>query len=228
MANQIYALTGRRSRPTYVDEINARSPYLGGLYQQKKTDAYNTDIYNLEKQKLAENIRVGNENLALSEKQGKRANAIGALGLGGQLWLGSQKNNTVKDMIEGEGTGNLPGKATGGVSPSGIDIEPSNLTTAIPSSTFSLDKAISPSSYKDAATNWSTYASGVGGGLVGAEAGEVVGEALDIGGTKGRRTVGGALGGAAADRYIAGGDIYSNIFAGLLGGITGRISKGWF
>lgn len=225
MANQLYAITGRRARPTYVDEINARAPYLRNVVQQKKADAYNTDIYNLEKDKLAESIRSANKNLSLNKDQAKKSNALGVLGLGGQLWLGSQRNNSAKNIIEGEGVSNLPGKASGGESLGGEHMSAWSSPSPTTADTFSFDKAISPSSYKNAATDWSTYASGVGGGLVGAEAGEVIGEAIGVGGTKERRTVGGALGGAAADRWIAGGDVYSNIFAGLIGGATGLLSS---
>ena len=240
MANQLYAITGRRTRPTYVDEINAQAPYLRSIVQQKKADAYDTNIYDLqkeglglEKERLAESIRSANENLALQKEQAKKANALGVVGLGGQLWLGSQKNSSVKDIIEGEGAGNLPGKAAGGVSPAGLTekydmaagLSPSPTTSDV----FSFDKAISPSSYKNAATDWSTYASGIGGGLVGAEAGEVIGEAIGVGGTKERRAVGGALGGAATEYFLGGGDVYSTIFSGLIGGATGLFSsKGFF
>ena len=232
MASQFYAITGRRSRPTYVDEINAKAPYLRSVVQQKKDDKYNEDIYGLEKEKLAESIRSSNAALALQEKQAKKANALGVVGLGANLWLGSRWNSELKDLIEGESKSNLTGGAAktniGGASDV-IGMKPGadGVFEAAPK-TFSFDKAFTPSTYKDAVTSPSMWASGVGGGLVGAEAGEAIGESIGVGGTNERRTVGGALGGFAADRWLAGGDIYSNLFAGLVGGVTGRFSGGLF
>jgi hypothetical protein len=224
MANQLYALTGRRSRPTYVDEINARTPYLRGLVQQRKDDQYNTDMFNLEKDKLDQSITNAKDSLALQEKQGKRANALGVLGLGGNLWLGSRRNSDLKDMIEGESKSNL----TGGAPKTDLGAPAMGAADVTSPSGFSFDKAVSPSSYKGAVTSPSTWVSGVGGGLVGAEAGEVIGEAIGVGGTNERRAVGGALGGAASEYFINGGDIYSTIFSGLIGGATGLFSKNLF
>jgi len=245
MATQFYALTGKRRAPTYVDEINAQTPYLYGAYRQKKADEYQDktnqlteDQLALERERLTENVRSSNLNLDQQAKQldqqakqSDRANAISMLGLGGNIYLGVQRNKEMKDLILGESGGSAP---SGSVSKTALGVAPEKAAENLPSTSatvpaaFSVDKALTPSTWAEPATSLSTWASGVGGGLVGAELGERVGEAVGVGGKAEQRVVGGALGGFAADRFLAGGDIYSNIFAGLLGGVTGKFSGGWF
>jgi len=297
MASQFSAVTGRRRISPYVDEINARTPYLAGIYRQKAADTHQAEMTQLEKDRLAlegnrfaleqeqfgqnkltaeqdlaqrrsefaanqvqglrefeANQAFANKNLASREAQAKKVNALGVVGLGSNLWLGSMRNkenkSLLKDMIEGDDggakvipgavskttlgapTGNVP--SVGGdydVAPGVVDMKP-NAAGVFEASTPTAapgfwDKASSLDTWKAPATSGSTWASGLGGGFVGAEAGEALGNAIGIGGKAEQRVVGGALGGGLTDRFIGGGDIYSNIFAGLLGGATGYFTKGW-
>ena len=304
MASQLYAITGRRRTPSYVDEINARTPYLAGIYRQKAADTHQAEMTQLEKDRLAlegnrfaleqeqfgqnkltaeqdlaqrqsefaanqaqglrefeanqtqglrefeANQAFANKNLASNEAQAKKANALGVLGLGGNLWLGSKRNSELKDLIHGDSGGGkvAPGAvasrtygkpSVGGdyeVTPDVVDMKPNKagVFEAAPTPAVSpsvspgfIEKASSLDTWKAPATSGSTWASGLGGGLVGAQAGEALGNAIGIGGKAEQRIVGGALGGGLTDRFIGGGDIYSNIFAGLLGGATGYFTKGW-
>ena len=292
MASQLYAITGRRRTPSYVDEINARTPYLAGIYRQKAADTHQAEMTQLEKDRLAlegnrfaleqeqfgqnkltaeqdlaqrqsefaanqaqglrefeANQAFANKNLASNEAQAKKANALGVLGLGGNLWLGSKRNSELKDLIHGDsgGTtitpGSVPKTTLGAPTVSApaeqavavrsggatniAPVTPTAAPVAPPISPGFIEKASSLDTWKAPATSGSTWASGLGGGFVGAEAGEILGNAIGIGGKAEQRIVGGALGGGLTDRFIGGGDIYSNIFAGLLGGATGYFTKGW-
>jgi len=111
MANQMGAVTNRRLKPNYVSAINAQTPYLPQLYQQKEDKAYQEKAFgqqerslDLSKQGLEQqnSFNIRNEALARDaldqqKKQNKTAKNLGYanMALGGvsglaSLYQGSQ------------------------------------------------------------------------------------------------------------------------------------------
>ena len=83
---QMYALSGgRKFKRPYVEEINARTPFLPQLYAQKKQDEYRDQMYGVEQQKLAMN----QEMIEDAKKRNKTARNLGYanIGLGAGLGL---------------------------------------------------------------------------------------------------------------------------------------------
>ena len=237
MPNQFYGITGIRRRPGYVEDINARRPYLRDLYRRRKADVFNEKLYRqqqeeleLGREQLAEDISSSRKDLELREEQAQRSGTIGALGLGANIWLGSKRNRELKRLIEeGTGKGNITGGVSKTVGLAGPDAAKTTPKTFLPEKWYSPKKITDTGSWTKSLTTPSTWLTGIGGGFVGAEGGEAIGKSLGIGGKKEQRVVGGAIGGAAADYLLgSGGDPYSMILSGLIGGGTGWLSGGLF
>lgn len=209
---QFSAVSGLRRRPTYVDQINARTPYLRGRKRLKESKEYDAKMLGLKEDELAQNEKISREALELREEQGKRSNIIAATGLGVNAYLGHKRNKAMDDIMFGDSDKVDTGGGAIRPSPSFADV-PSELPES------GLDK-ISGSFGKG-----KTYATGIGGGLTGARLGKSIGGSLGIGGEKEQATVGGALV-AGGLEYFSGGDIYSSIASGLIGGVTGYVSTG--
>jgi hypothetical protein len=74
--NQMRAVTNRRIKPNIVSAINAQTPYLPQLYQQKEDTAYKTKLYDQNERSMALNERglsqagdIAKRNEALAYKQ---------------------------------------------------------------------------------------------------------------------------------------------------------------
>ena len=67
--NQLQAVTNRRIRPNIVAGINAQTPYLPQLYQQKADTAYRDKSYDQSERSLAQASDIAKKNEALAYKQ---------------------------------------------------------------------------------------------------------------------------------------------------------------
>ena len=74
--NQLQAVTNRRIKPNIVAGINAQTPYLPQLYQQKENDAYQTKLFDQNERSMGINERgleqsgeIAKRNEALAYKQ---------------------------------------------------------------------------------------------------------------------------------------------------------------
>lgn len=72
MVNQMRAVTNRRIKPNYVDAINAQTPYLPQIYQQREDTAFRDKGYGLEQQNLA----LSEKSLAQSADIARRTEAL--------------------------------------------------------------------------------------------------------------------------------------------------------
>ena len=101
------ALTGyRKYRSPFVAEINARKQYLPALYNQRRSDLYNKQKYNLEKQGLEQSRQFSLKNLELAEdaarqakKRDKLAATLGYAGLGLQAGFGLENAFNISDLF---------------------------------------------------------------------------------------------------------------------------------
>ena len=105
---QMGALSGgQRFKRPYVEEINARTPYLPQLYAQKKTDEYNDKMYGLKEKELAQDREFGLKNLSMMEdaqsemkKRNKLARNMGYANIGIGTALGAMDNwDSIKSGI---------------------------------------------------------------------------------------------------------------------------------
>ena len=108
---QIGALQGNnRFKRPYVQEINARTPYLPLLYAQKKEDQYRDKMYGLEKQGLA----LESDALDEAKKRNKTARNLGYANIGLGAGLGIMNNyDSIKEGVSSM----FPGLGTEGVIP---------------------------------------------------------------------------------------------------------------
>jgi hypothetical protein len=105
------ALTGyRKYRSPDVANINARTPFLSSIYNQKRSDAYSDKQYDLQQQGLEQSQRFGEQNLEIAQdaaKQGRKrdrlAEKLGYAGLGLQAGFGVLNNaDTLTEMFQPE------------------------------------------------------------------------------------------------------------------------------
>jgi len=206
MIGQAQAVTGRKPKRRYVDIINARTPYLPGLYAAKENRAYREEMTGLEedrleldRQRVADEEERAKKQLKLQEEQGKQANTLGMINLGLTGGLGYMKNKTMKDIFTPDAGGKI---ASGGGSPTAMGITP-GVTPGTISPTTSLGSKIG-----GALTTPGTY--GYGG--LGYAGGKLIG-----GKDKWKSGLAGAGIGFGLN-MLSGGSITSSIISGLLGG----------
>jgi len=229
---QYSGLVGRRVKPNYVEAINAQTPSLMSLYSAKDAEKYQNKMLGLEEQRLAQEKELSDASLALSEesmkeqeKQNKKANLYSGLGLGTNLGLGYMQYKAGDPAsIYGatSETGNLAGTAsslskdaTTNLADYGEGLREIGKTSA--SDFFSTAGAGNMSNWTKALTSPKTYLTGLGTGIAGGQ----IGKSL-----LGDNDLTGALSGAAVGgltEYLTGGNIYSSLTSGLLGGIGGLL-----
>lgn len=102
--NQLRAVTNRRIKPNIVAGINAQTPYLPQLYQQKENDAYQTKLFDQNERSMGINER----GLAQSGEIAKRNEALAYK----QLEEQKDQNKTAKKLgYANMGVGGLTGLA---------------------------------------------------------------------------------------------------------------------
>ncbi len=222
MISQSQAITGRKPRRRYVDIINAKTPYLPGLYAAKEDRAYRDEMAQLEKegldlsrQRMEDEAKWAEKNLKLQEEQGKKANTLGMINLGLTGGLGYMKNKSLQNILTSDSGGLVSSGGTGVMSsgPMGLaKAEATGIPESIASTPGSWTSGIG-SNIGGALTRPGTY----GYGALGAFAGKGLG-----GGDKTRSALWGAGIGAAAN-LLSGGSITSSIISGILGGAGGGL-----
>ena len=130
---------GSRYKRPYVDEINARTPYLPMLYQQKKQDEYRDKMYSLDEEKLAQDREFGLKNLDMqrdiqeeAKKRNKLARNLGYANIGLGAGLGVLNN---WDTIKQGATSLFPSLGESGV----VDFDWSDAFTSAPQASVSPD-----------------------------------------------------------------------------------------
>lgn len=114
---QMGALTGsNKFKRPYVEEINARTPYLPMLHQQRSEEQYRDKMYGLEKQGLA----LESDALKEAKKRNKTARNLGYANIGLGAGLGLLNNfDSIKSGVSSmfpTGSAIDVGDALGGVS----------------------------------------------------------------------------------------------------------------
>jgi len=86
---QLRAVMNRKIRPKYVDAINAQTPYLPSLYQQKADTEYQNKLYDQNERNLAQQTEISNRNYGLAQDQleankdqAKKARKLGYANIG--------------------------------------------------------------------------------------------------------------------------------------------------
>jgi len=106
--NQMSAVMNRRLKPNYVSAINAQTPYLPQLYQQREDTAYQNKVYDQNERGLAQANSIALRNEALQsealdqqKKQNKTARNLGYanMALGGASGLASLYQSS-KPLLE--------------------------------------------------------------------------------------------------------------------------------
>jgi hypothetical protein len=102
--DQMRAVSNRRIRPKIVDAINAQTPYLPQLYQQKEDKAYKTKLYDQSERSMA----LGEKGLAQQGEIARRNEAFAY----DQLEEQKKQNKTAKKLgYANIGIGGLSGLA---------------------------------------------------------------------------------------------------------------------
>ena len=227
---QFYGLTGRKTKPNYVDIINAQTPYLSRKKAIKDEEAYRNKVLALQESELSQTSVLARERLEAEKKASTRAMGIGLGQLGIETYTGRKRDQELKAIIEGATGGKgaattTPSKAAYGLSDaydaSGNFAADIGDKLNIKPSFFSKEGITDVSSWKAGLSKWGPIAVGaLTGGTVGAELGE---KFLPFGGERERRIIGGAAT-AGGLSYLASGDPYTAAISTLLGGAFGGFS----
>lgn len=118
--NQMYATTGRRFDPSYVDIINAQTPYLPALKRQEEADKLAKRELALREQEIASNEALAREEMEQQKKQARLGNIMGVANLGLRGGLGmyqySEPFRGVVDKAIGGASDFLSGSSPSGAS----------------------------------------------------------------------------------------------------------------
>ena len=122
--SQMAALSGGGTfkRP-YVEEINARTPYLPALYAQREDDDYRDKMHDISLDRLA----LSREELSDQKKAQKRANRLGYANIGLGAGLGVMSN---WDEIKGGVSSMFPTSEAVSMAPSIFDTIPQEAVSA--------------------------------------------------------------------------------------------------
>jgi len=205
MIGQAQAVTGRKPKRRYIDIINARTPYLPGLYAAKEQREYQDKMAGLEegglaldRERLEDEQAYAEKHLKLQEEQGNKANTLGMINLSLTGGLGYMKNKTMKDVL----TSDSGGIKSGGAIPTAMGITPGVTPGTIqPASSIG-------SKVGGALTTPGTYGYGAAG----------YGAAKLFGGKDKTKSALIGAGVGAGLNLLSGGSITSSIISGLLGG----------
>ena len=203
MIGQAQAVTGRKPKRRYIDIINARTPYLPGLYAAKEQREYQDKMAGLEegglaldRERLEDEQAYAKKQFKLQEEQGNKANTLGYINLGLTGGLGYLKNKTSK-AIYAPST-----ETTSGGTPTAMGITP-----GVTPGTIAPAESIG-SKIGGALTTPGTYGYGAAG----------YGAAKLFGGKDKTKSALIGAGVGAGLNLLSGGSITSSIISGLLGG----------
>jgi hypothetical protein len=222
MASQLYATTGRRTRPRYVDIINQQAPMLPALYQQKANQKLEEKSLSLEEANMERNAALQREALdeekrqaEEAKKQARIANMLGVTGLGVKTGLGIYG---AMDASKPTDTAGIIEKATPAAKATDVgNVSEFTGTQAGAAPSFlSMEGAGSPSNWMGALSSGSTW----GAGGIGTLASKLLTKKDD----STLKKVGiGAGAGALAGTIFSGADPYQSVLSGILGGLGGGL-----
>jgi len=219
MAGQLSAVTGRRIRPGYTADINARARNLPSLYALKDRTKYDEANLQLAKDRLATDTQTARDALEYRKKQDEKTNALGLINLGVTTGLSARKNRILADQINAEapiGSKSVPGV---GLAIPGAS-QPGSWKSFLSTGEGGITDA---GGWKESLkSGWKGIA---GSALTGAAAGSTVGKLIPFGGKTEKAAIGGALVGGTTSA-LSGGNAYQVVGSAALGAIgAGSVAK---
>ena len=213
------AVMGRRlpRNDTAINE--AMAARLPALYAAQQDREWNEKVFETEQDWKKQELALEQEAFEESKRQAKRANLINLANVGASAWLANEQNSSLKEALNAD---------------DGAVIEtPGELAKMASGSTpfFSKEGAGDLGNWTGALKDH--YLAIPGGVLAGATLGKQLGrEYIPFGGEKEKEILGSALVSGGNTYLASGGDIYSTVMSGMIGGAVGAIdfgeSNSWF